>query len=301
MPKLSQQDYVIIGAAVLGCVGAAGMYAFHFPAVLIAVSVATAVAALVYGFLGGVAETSFQFGAFKLAGSGALLIGASFWIDKRLAEEMPTTAFGITTQIADLKDQVDTLKKGVERAKSELAQSEKRRTAAEQERDAANQQLAAAQGSRKPAIEQTLAAVQAMTPGSSEAAALLAIEQRREGPWHVDPLEMKVTITGVNYLPGRSAAACAALNYGPDTLVALTSLVQLNGRYLRGPSPAKVTDWGHIDRFDCGSPTAMQIHVSCSLLVEIFTEEVVKCDKKNQPLFQNGFTNDFPATAVVLR
>ena len=301
MPKLSQEDYVIISAMALFGGGAAVMFVYHFPAILIAIATATAVSALIYRFLGGVAGASFTIGALKLAGTGAMLIGTAWWVDDRLTVELPTTPSGISSAIQDRNEQIQDLKTTVDQLQQEVKDASKTAADANQKRAIAERELTSerAKAPNKPTQDEVLAIIRMMKPGSPEATGLMAMEQNREGPWHVDQTETKVSIRGANYLGGRRVAACASLNYGKNTVVDITSLLQLNGKSLRASEPLKVTGWEQISAYDCSSDPTLQIQMSCQVLVDIFTEDAVKCDKQNQPLFQNGLANDFPATAVV--
>ena len=80
---LSAEDMVLVAVMALGLLGSPVMYAagINIPAVMHALLLGSAVAALVYRFLGGIAaQTSFAIGALRVGGSLAALLGTAITI-----------------------------------------------------------------------------------------------------------------------------------------------------------------------------------------------------------------------------
>lgn len=86
LAQATLEDKVILWVIVLGFVGGSVLHlAFRAPAILVSVLIASAVAALVYRFLGGIpAETTFAMGGLKLGGSLAALVGVAFLVNHAL-------------------------------------------------------------------------------------------------------------------------------------------------------------------------------------------------------------------------
>ena len=83
--------FVLVALVIVGCLGASialAIFAEDTPAMLISVVLACAVAALLYGILGGVSEAGFNFGPLKMSGSAAVLLGGAFLFNQFLQEQM---------------------------------------------------------------------------------------------------------------------------------------------------------------------------------------------------------------------
>ena len=83
--------FVLVALVVVGCLGAGialAIFVEDTPAMLMSVVLACAVAALLYGILGGVSEAGFNFGPVKMGGSAAVLLGGAFLFNQFLQEQM---------------------------------------------------------------------------------------------------------------------------------------------------------------------------------------------------------------------
>ncbi len=83
--------FVFVALIVVGCLGAGialALFIEDTPAMLLSVVLACAVAALLYGILGGVSEAGFDFGPLKMGGSAAVLLGGAFLFNQFLQEQM---------------------------------------------------------------------------------------------------------------------------------------------------------------------------------------------------------------------
>ncbi|MBN1543356.1 hypothetical protein JW992_14545 [candidate division KSB1 bacterium] len=88
--SLTLQDGVILGLLLLGFIGTLILYLLDVavPPILAAILLASAISALVYRFLGGIApSTSFAFGLFKISGTLAALIGCAYFINQALEKQ----------------------------------------------------------------------------------------------------------------------------------------------------------------------------------------------------------------------
>jgi hypothetical protein len=87
---LSAEDVVVVAVIALGFLGSALAFVIRvdIPPIIIAVFLGSAVSALVYRFLGGIAtETTFTMGAFKVGGTMAALLGSSYFINAQLVTQ----------------------------------------------------------------------------------------------------------------------------------------------------------------------------------------------------------------------
>jgi hypothetical protein len=87
---LSAEDVVIIAVIGLGFVGSAVAFVVRvdIPPIIVAVFLGSAVSALVYRFLGGIAaETTFKMGAMKVGGTMAALLGCTYFINAQLVTQ----------------------------------------------------------------------------------------------------------------------------------------------------------------------------------------------------------------------
>jgi len=83
--------FVLVALVIVGCIGASialAIFAEDTPAMLMSVVLACAVAALLYGILGGVSQAGFSFGPLKVGGSAAVLLGGAFLFNYFLEEQM---------------------------------------------------------------------------------------------------------------------------------------------------------------------------------------------------------------------
>jgi hypothetical protein len=85
---LRRDDYVIVFFALLGFVGSVVLYrTTSAPPIIIAFYLATGVAALVYRFLGGLEGSTFVWGALRLGGTLAALVGIALGVTRYLEGE----------------------------------------------------------------------------------------------------------------------------------------------------------------------------------------------------------------------
>lgn len=87
---LSAEDVVIVTVIALGFGGSAlvSVIQVDVPPIIVAVFLGSAVSALVYRFLGGIAEeTTFTMGALKVGGTMAALLGFSYFINGQLVNQ----------------------------------------------------------------------------------------------------------------------------------------------------------------------------------------------------------------------
>ena len=85
------KDLVVMFFALAGLGGAVGLYVFlpAVPSVMVATFLGIGIAALVYGFLGGIyTDASFGYGVFKVGGSLAALLGTVYFLDDRLSTQL---------------------------------------------------------------------------------------------------------------------------------------------------------------------------------------------------------------------
>lgn len=91
--KITLDHIVVIFFALLGFVGSVILYRTNGPPIMTAFFLATGVAALVYGFLGGVQQATFVWGALKLSGTLAALVGVAvgvnYYLQKQLIIDAP--------------------------------------------------------------------------------------------------------------------------------------------------------------------------------------------------------------------
>jgi len=84
-PKV--EAVVVTAFAFLGFAGAVALYYFRAAPILISIFLGAGVAALVYGFLGGVSQANLVLGSLKVGGALAALLGVAFFVDPRLQQE----------------------------------------------------------------------------------------------------------------------------------------------------------------------------------------------------------------------
>ena len=81
------ENKVILVAILTGFIGSIIIYFMKLPPVVVAIFLATGVAALVYRFLGGAAGASMAMGTLKLSGSIAVLLGSAWFINGELIKQ----------------------------------------------------------------------------------------------------------------------------------------------------------------------------------------------------------------------
>jgi hypothetical protein len=87
MKKLTPEEQVVLLFALSGLGGGVLVYVFLHSPLLTSCFLAVGVASLIYGFLGGIGETTFVFGALKLTGSIAALVGTLWMLNHYLVIE----------------------------------------------------------------------------------------------------------------------------------------------------------------------------------------------------------------------
>ena len=73
--------FVFVAIVIVGCLGAGIWLSIsdrHAPSLVISVALACAVSTLLYGILGGVGKSGFEFGPLKMGGSAAVLVGSAY-------------------------------------------------------------------------------------------------------------------------------------------------------------------------------------------------------------------------------
>ena len=88
LAKLSPELRVLSLVVVLGFGGGAVLYVFGMPPIIVAVFLATGVASVVYGFLGGIHTAAFDLGPIRFGGSIAALLGSAWFIDVQLVQQI---------------------------------------------------------------------------------------------------------------------------------------------------------------------------------------------------------------------
>jgi hypothetical protein len=86
--RLSHEDIVITLAIGIGFIGGVIIFCLKLPPIIVAIFLATGIASLVYGFLGGIQEATFNLGPIKLVGSIAALLGCTWFINSYLEKQM---------------------------------------------------------------------------------------------------------------------------------------------------------------------------------------------------------------------
>lgn len=86
--NFTTDDKVVTIFVVIGFCGSLPLYVFRFPPIMIAVFLATGVAALVYRFLGGITGATIGVGTLKLAGTMAALVGLALLINSSLVNTL---------------------------------------------------------------------------------------------------------------------------------------------------------------------------------------------------------------------
>lgn len=90
VPRLTAEHIVIIVFASLGFFGCVYLQVWTRAApILVSFFLATGIAALVYGFSGGISGASFTIGALKLSGTLAALVGVAFAVNHVLVDQLP--------------------------------------------------------------------------------------------------------------------------------------------------------------------------------------------------------------------
>lgn len=84
---LSTEDTVIILVVAVGFLGSITIYFLKLPPIIIAIFLATGISSLIYRFLGGIQNTTFNLGPVRFAGSIAALIGCAFFINGYLEDQ----------------------------------------------------------------------------------------------------------------------------------------------------------------------------------------------------------------------
>jgi len=89
--KFGWDEVIVIFFALLGFVGSVYLYRTGSPSIMVSVFLATGVASLVYRFLGGIQDATFVWGALKLGGTAAALLGIAIGVDHYLSAELLVT------------------------------------------------------------------------------------------------------------------------------------------------------------------------------------------------------------------
>jgi len=85
--KAARDFRVVLSFAIIGFLGCIVLFLMGFPPILVSVFLATGVASLVYGFLGGI-EASFNLGTLQVTGSLAALLGCAWLVNGYLVEQI---------------------------------------------------------------------------------------------------------------------------------------------------------------------------------------------------------------------
>ena len=91
MKPTAFEKIVIISSLVIGFLGAVIMVYFKMPSIISSVFLATGIATLVYYFLGGISDSSFDMGPVRLGGSIAALIASAWIINLELKDQITTS------------------------------------------------------------------------------------------------------------------------------------------------------------------------------------------------------------------
>ena len=88
-PRIRGEEIIVLCFALLGFLGSVYLYRTGSPSIIVSIFLATGVASLVYKFLGGLQNATFVWGALKLGGAAAALLGIAFGVDHYLKTESP--------------------------------------------------------------------------------------------------------------------------------------------------------------------------------------------------------------------
>lgn len=86
LARLPLELNVVLLVVVLGFVGGAVLHWLGMPPIMVAVFLATGVASVVYGFLGGIQTATFNVGPIRFEGSIAALMGSAWFINVQLGK-----------------------------------------------------------------------------------------------------------------------------------------------------------------------------------------------------------------------
>lgn len=81
MPQSRTGPFLFVATVIVGCLGVGVWLSISgrdAPSLVISVALACAVSALLYGILGGVGKSGFEFGPIKMGGSAAVLVGSAY-------------------------------------------------------------------------------------------------------------------------------------------------------------------------------------------------------------------------------
>ena len=97
--------FIIVAVVIVACLGAGVALATFIEqaaALVVSVVLACAVAALLYGILGGVSQAGFNFGPLKMGGSAAVLLGSAFLFNAALEPQLEAIrAYDVEEAVAE--------------------------------------------------------------------------------------------------------------------------------------------------------------------------------------------------------
>lgn len=287
MRDFSPDDCIAILLLVIGLLAPAVMITlwqvkgWFYPPAIVAIFLGISVATLTYRYLGGVEHSSFALGTIKITGSGALLLATFFLINPKLEGQMDIR--NIPSKYQEALEQLKKYENDLKVSAGEINRLKK-------ENDELNSR-----------IESDLVAkLQALSPEDEPAASIIRnMPSTYEGPWRLKSTEKQLMVSVVGYLKNGGAAACSYLKYDYYPEVEITSLLSVDGRFFRTEGPIVVSNWQKIQDKYCGEGRQFDIQLGCDLAEQVFTSDVLGCDKKNDPAWKAGFSGVQPVSAQI--
>lgn len=280
----SQRDdavlWVVIGFCLLVPVVLTSLWAYSnrfYPPMLLAVLLGIAIAALTYRYLGGTTGASLSFGAMKLAGSAALLLGTAYMTNSGLSAQME--AENLPNKLATLRGLLTD-----EIAKKEEAQ---KKIASMQD------QLESALANRAAV---SLSEIEKLSPTSLLGSRLAEMARKRQGPFSEVEKVLDVNVTVIDAIKDKdSFSACS--NFALDG-----EDVRLSRELNEEPKSIRARQTGTIESVVCERrPRKFDLQLSCAAGHILFPDHIAGCSDKGEVKWKIAKgTRYFPVSLEVL-
>jgi len=277
--------WIVIGFCLVAPVVLTTFWAFGghwYPPMLLSLLLGIAVAALTYRYLGGTTGSEFSVGVLKVAGSAALLLGTTYVANVGLSTQMdadnsPNKLVQAGLDLKAVTDERDKYAHDLQTEKEEL------------------------QDVQRQSVDQTIAAVAKLAPGSDLGRELVEMAKSKRGPFSEIVTTMSIRVTIVGYVKDQgNFNVCPDLGIDADAQIRFTRDYQDKNGELVQPVLAKES--GTIEAAVCSkSPRRFDVQISCLAGAILFPDQIGGCGRDGSVLWKvpNG-DRVFPISLEVL-